>query len=89
MYFLKHLCFRNRLGYLPNGVSTLDINVNEIDCISKENIVITVGRLGEYVKNNELLLDAIKLLSDDIVKKMEVYVYWSIDGSIYTSCKEF
>lgn len=61
--------FRNRLGYLPNGVSTLDINVNEIDCISKENIVITVGRLGEYVKNNELLLDAITLLPDDIVKK--------------------
>lgn len=65
----KTSVFRNRLGYLPNGVSTLDINVNEIDCISKENIVITVGRLGEYVKNNELLLDAIKLLSDDIVKK--------------------
>ncbi len=42
--------------------------MNEIDCISKENIVITVGRLGEYVKNNELLLDAIKLLPDDIVK---------------------
>ena len=65
----KTSVFRNRLGYLPNGVSTLDINVNEIDCISKENIVITVGRLGEYVKNNELLLDAIKLLPDDIVKK--------------------
>lgn len=43
--------------------------MSDIDSIPKENIIITVGRLGEYVKNNELLLDAIKLLPDDIVKK--------------------
>lgn len=61
--------FKNRLGYLPNGVSTLDVDVSNIDSIPKENIVITVGRLGEYVKNNELLLDAITLLPEDIVKK--------------------
>lgn len=61
--------FKNRLGYLPNGVSTLDVDVSAIDSIQKENIVITVGRLGEHVKNNELLLDAIKLLPNDIVKK--------------------
>ena len=85
----KTSVFKNRLGYLPNGVSTLNVDVSDIDSIPKENIIITVGRLGEYVKNNELLLDAIKLLPDDIVKKMEVYVYWSIDGSIYTNCKEF
>ena len=65
----KTSIFRNRLGYLPNGVSTLDVYVSAIDSIQKENIVITVGRLGEYVKNNELLLDAIKLLPDHIVKK--------------------
>ena len=65
----KTSVFKNRLGYLPNGVSTLDVDVSAIDSIQKENIVITVGRLGEYVKNNELLLDAIKLLPNDIVKK--------------------
>ena len=65
----KTSVFKNRLGYLPNGVSTLNVDVSDIDSIPKENIIITVGRLGEYVKNNELLLDAIKLLPDDIVKK--------------------
>lgn len=65
----KTSIFKNRLGYLPNGVSTLDVDMSDIDSIPKENIVITVGRLGEYVKNNELLLKAITLLPDEIVKK--------------------
>lgn len=61
--------FKNRIEYLPNGVSMLDIEMDNIDCIPKENIVITMGRLGVYEKNNELLLEAIKLLPVDIVNQ--------------------
>lgn len=61
--------FKNRIEYLPNGASMLDIDVNKIDCIQKENIVVTIGRLGIYEKNNELLLEAIKLLPVDIVNQ--------------------
>ena len=65
----KTSVFKNRIGLIPNGVSTLDVNISNIDHLKKENIVITIGRLGTHQKNNELLLDAIKLLPDDIVKK--------------------
>ena len=32
-----------------------------------ENIVISIGRLGTHQKNNELLLEAIKLLPEELV----------------------
>lgn len=45
-----------RLLYLPNGVSL----PKEIETIKeKKNILITVGRIGTYEKNNELLLEAL------------------------------
>lgn len=62
-----------RLQYLPNGVSTLEINTEKIDSIQKENIVLTVGRLGIYEKNNEMLLEVITQLPEDIVQNWKFY----------------
>lgn len=60
--------FKNRLGHIPNGVSMLDVDIEKIDAIPKENMVITIGRLGDYQKNNELLLEALELLPEELVK---------------------
>ncbi|RHM57120.1 glycosyltransferase family 1 protein [Mitsuokella sp. AF33-22] len=76
LYFesLKKLpIFKNRIIYLPNGVSLLDVDINTVEKNYKENIVITLGRLGDYAKHNELLLDAISLLPDTIINTWKFY----------------
>lgn len=58
--------FKGRLHYLPNGVSTLGIDDATVNIDQKENIVITVGRLGIYEKNTELFLDSILDIPDNL-----------------------
>lgn len=54
--------FKNRIEYLPNGVSLIDIDVDSIDVLPKENSIVTIGRLGTPEKNSPLLLKAIEKL---------------------------
>ena len=81
----KHIAFKNRLQYLPNCVSLR--GVKEKICKKEENIVITVGRLGDWYKNNELLIEAIKKLPKEIVKKWKFYLVGPCtnDFNIYLS----
>ena len=65
--------FNGRLHYLPNGVSTLGIDDTTVNIDRKENIVITVGRLGIYEKNTELLLDTILEIPDKIRNQWKFY----------------
>lgn len=62
-----------RLKYLPNGVSLLGVDIEKLDNIPKENIVLTVGRLGSYEKNNEMLLEAISMISKSAIKDWKFY----------------
>lgn len=53
-----------KLEYIPNGFynfSEIDIT-KPIDWNKKENIIITVGRLGTYQKNTELLVEAFSVI---------------------------
>ena len=53
--------FKNRIEYLPNAVSLFGVDLGKISRPKqKENILLTVGRLGKHVKNNELLVEAIR-----------------------------
>lgn len=59
----KSLAYINKLLYIPNGfdeeqLNEFHIKTKKID--EKENIIITVGRLGALVKNTEFLLEAVK-----------------------------
>lgn len=65
--------FKNRLYYLPNGVSILGIDDTTVNIEQKENIVITVGRLGIYEKNTELLLDSILEIPDNLRTQWKFY----------------
>lgn len=49
--------FQNKIFLLKNG-SSFDVNLLDAK-IKKENIIITVGRIGAHQKNNEMLLEAI------------------------------
>lgn len=53
----------NKLLIMPNGYEYINKyangqNIKKID--QKENLIITVARIGTYPKNNEMMLDAIK-----------------------------
>lgn len=62
--------FRPEIGkliLLPNGVDSLRINklISKIKTYNeKENIVLTVGRIGNPQKNNELLMEAIAAIEN-------------------------
>ena len=68
---LKKLEFTNGgvIRYLPNGVSPIEIDTERLDKVEKENIVITVGRLGTYQKNTELLLEGIAKVDFKIIQE--------------------
>jgi glycosyltransferase involved in cell wall biosynthesis len=53
---------KKKLFILPNGIDDVFIKkkeINRYDFSQKENLIITVGRIGTLQKNNELLLNAL------------------------------
>ena len=65
----KTSVFKNRIEYLPNGVSLIDIDVDGIDALPKENSIVTIGRLGIPEKNSSLLLRVIENMPESLVKQ--------------------
>ena len=56
-----------RVEYLPNGFYTEDFkNTLNISYEEKENIICTVGRIGNYAKANEILMEAFAKVSDEL-----------------------
>lgn len=56
-----------KLQYIPDGLNDYFIQSNHIankTFEEKENLIITVGRIGTHQKNNECMLDAIEKLGD-------------------------
>jgi len=51
-----------KVEYIPNGFYNSHINRN-VEFKEKENIIITVGRLGNYQKATDILLEAFKIVS--------------------------
>lgn len=54
--------FKNKFLYMPNGINIEKMYslIKPISFDEKENLIITVGRIGAAEKNNELLLQAIE-----------------------------
>lgn len=72
-----------RVEYIPNGYYNFG-DINMIKYEEKENIIITVSRLGSYEKATEILLEAFKAASNKISD-------WKIKliGSIEESFKSY
>lgn len=63
---LNKLCkFNGKVQYLPNGFFSDMSNVDKD--IDKEKIILTVGRLGTYQKNTELLVDTFFELDKSLI----------------------
>jgi len=55
----KNNTLARKVEYIPNGFYDQGIKAS-IDFESKDNLIITVGRIGSYQKNNEILLEGFK-----------------------------
>lgn len=75
--FINGLCnldISNKLIYIPNGFDEdylIENNVKVKKFEEKENIMITVGRIGTEEKNNEMLLKAINKIE---LKDWKIYI---------------
>lgn len=64
--------YRQRVQYLPNGffeeLGQYNFPVN------KKNIILTVGRLGSYEKNTELLVNAFSKIDRELIRDWKLYL---------------
>ena len=79
---------RNKLICIPNGVDNLylDKKIPIKAFQEKENIILTVGRIGTHQKNTELLLDALKITD---LKDWKVYILGPIEESFKKYIADF
>jgi glycosyltransferase involved in cell wall biosynthesis len=54
-----------KVEYLPNGFYDFEIR-NKIDIKIKENTIITVGRIGAKQKGTDIILEAFKIIANDL-----------------------
>lgn len=67
--------YRNRVKYLPNGFFGEIGHYNF--SADKKNIILTVGRLGSYSKNTELLVNVFSKLDRDLIRNWKLYLVGS------------
>ncbi|WP_294065758.1 glycosyltransferase [uncultured Fusobacterium sp.] len=79
----------NKIVYIPNGFDEEYLIENKVKMKSfeeKENIMITVGRIGTEEKNNEMLLEALNNLD---LKEWKIYIIGSYTEDFKEKYDEF
>ncbi len=77
---------KHKLIYLPNGIDDYflkDLNIKRVDFSKKENIILTVGRIGWVAKDHHIFLEAIASIED--LKNWKIYLV----GGIYDKFKDY
>lgn len=79
---------QNKLICIPNGIDNLylDKEIPTKAFHEKENIILTVGRIGTEQKNTELLLEALKITD---LKDWKVYILGPIEESFHKYITNF
>jgi glycosyltransferase involved in cell wall biosynthesis len=80
--------FRGRLHLLPNGFTCNGDDDSQDGLAGKENIILTVGRLGDPAKYNEVLVDAASALDPKIVDGWKVYFVGPVVNERFRSYAE-
>lgn len=76
---LKDILKINNLYYIPNGFDNLSQDIPEIFSFKKkQDIILTVGRIGSPEKNNKMLLNVLKKLD---LKNWKVYFIGPIENT--------
>lgn len=72
-------CLKNKTIYLPNAVYENSIPIKpKLDAV-RENIILVVGRFGDYQKNHELLLQSLESINS--TKGWEIKLIGSMDDN--------
>jgi len=77
----------DKLIYLPNGFFVNNLNLKEARIDKKENIIISIARLGTYQKNTELLLESLSKIKD--FKDWKVILIGPVEESFQIYVDEF
>jgi len=80
--------FRGRLHLLPNGFTCNGDDDSQDGLAGKENIILTVGRLGDPAKYTEVLVDAASALDPKIVDGWKVYFVGPVVNERFRSYAE-
>lgn len=85
---LQYPCLRKKLIYLPNCVNDefINNNIRVLTYEEKEDIIITVGRIGSDQKNSKMLLD---VLSELDIFRWKVYFIGPIEDHFQVVIKQF
>ena len=88
---IYQLDIKNKLTQIINGADDQNIEASgykskNIIIQKKENIFLTVGRIGNYVKNNELLLNSIKKID---LKNWKLIIVGPIEDEFRNKIEEF
>lgn len=79
--------FHQKIFYLPNGFWR-DKQISADIANKKENIILTVGRLGTKQKNTELLLDSFAAIPLEDRKNWKLFLVGSYTPDILTKAKD-
>lgn len=85
-----YFTFENKLVYVPNGFDEMRLQQMHIKIKSfeeKENKIITVGRLGTYPKNTEMILEALAHI--DLTNNWKFYFIGSIEPIFQSKIDQF
>ena len=81
---IKENRYKDKLIYVPNGIFNPDFDEN----IDKDDIILTVGRIGDYEKNNELLVEAILMIPEDKLIGWKIYFVGKVNSDFEKYIKE-
>jgi glycosyltransferase involved in cell wall biosynthesis len=87
--YYQSLVNQKKLYLMPNGFDSeilSELNIVKLPVSEKQNIILTVGRIGTYQKNTELLLD---ILSRVNLKGWKVYIVGAIDKIFINNIESF
>ena len=79
----------DKLIYIPNGFeeeSLMSYNITEVDFSHKENVMLTVARLGTYQKNTSMILKALQIID---LKNWKFYLIGPIEEEFKQEVEKF
>ncbi len=86
----KYLEFKKKIIYIPNGIDdhfVRDNGIGEISFSEKENILLTVGKIGHETKSSEILLEAISKIKN--IKDWKFFLIGPIEEKFLLYIKKY
>jgi L-malate glycosyltransferase len=77
----------DKLFINPYGIDKEELQKYSDPSIKKENIILTIGRIGSYQKNNEMLLEAVKKIGN--LNGWKIYLIGPVESNFKKKTDKF